>query len=162
MGCRFRRPSGVVVLLAAAVAAEFRAIADYNTALAVFEFAKGTVQQYNNVTIGEGPLPPWVHKKATDHIRERTEAALKLRERDVQPPPGGPAAQGGAPVAPPTGSGLFDSLPHYVENRPLPEPKVTDRAIRSDFRLVLDVAMRELRTRSIVLELGRLPLVVEP
>lgn len=112
--------------LAAAVAAEFRAVADYNTALAIFEFAKGTAQQYNNVTIGEGPLPPWVHKKATDHIRERTEAALKLRERDVQPPPGGPAVQGGAPVAPPTGSGLFDNLPHYVENRPLPEPKLTD------------------------------------
>ena len=43
-----------------AVAAEARAVADYNTALAIFEFAKGTIQQYNNVTIGEGPLPPWV------------------------------------------------------------------------------------------------------
>jgi outer membrane protein TolC len=111
---------------AASIAAEFRAVADYNTALAVFEFAKGTVQQYNNVTIGEGPLPPWVYKKATDHIRERTEAALKLRERDVQPPPGGPAAQGGAPVGPPTGTGLFDNLPHYIDNRALPEPKDID------------------------------------
>jgi outer membrane protein TolC len=117
--------------LAVAVAAEFRVVADYNTALAIFEFAKGTVQQYNNVTVGEGPLPPWVCKKATDHIRERTQAALKLRERDVQPPPGGPAAQGGAPVAPPTGTGLFDSLPPFAEKRPpvpdaLPDLKSTD------------------------------------
>ena len=116
---------------AAAIGAEFRAIADYNTALAIFEFAKGTVQQYNNVTVGEGPLPPWVCKKATDHIRERTEAALKLRERDLQPPPGGPAAQGGAPVGPPTGTGLFDNLPPFAEKRPavpdvLPDPKTID------------------------------------
>lgn len=117
--------------LAAAVAAEFRAVADYNTALAIFEFAKGTVQQYNNVTVGEGPLPPWVCKKATDHIRERTEAALKLRERDLQPPPGGPAALGGVPVAPPTGTGLLDNLPPFAEKRPpvpdaLPDLKSTD------------------------------------
>ena len=45
--------------LAAAIATEQRAVADYNTALAAFEFAKGTVQQYNKVSIGEGPLPPW-------------------------------------------------------------------------------------------------------
>lgn len=113
--------------LALALAAEYRHIADYNTALASFEFAKGTVQQYNNVTIGEGPLPAWVSKKAADHIRERTQAALKLRERDVVHGPGGPGAIGGVPVGPPTGTGLFDSLPPFAENRPplpdgLPEP----------------------------------------
>ena len=75
--------------LATAIANEFRAVADYNTALAAFEFAKGTIKEYNNVTLGEGPLPPWVSKKAADHIRERTEAALKLRERDLAPPPAG-------------------------------------------------------------------------
>jgi outer membrane protein TolC len=116
---------------AAAIAAEFQAIANYNSALAQFEFAKGTVQQYNNVTVGEGPLPPWVCKKAADHIRERTEAALKLRERDVQPPPGGPAAQGGATVGPPTGTAIFDNLPLFAEKRPsvpdaLPDPKTVD------------------------------------
>ena len=116
---------------AVAIAAEFRAIADYNTSLAIFEFAKGTMQQYNNVTIGEGPLPPWVCKKAADHIRERTSAALQLRERDQQPPPGGPAAVGGTSVGPPTGTGLFDSLPPFAEKRPpvpesLPEMKPTD------------------------------------
>jgi outer membrane protein TolC len=71
--------------LAAAVAAESQTIANYNTALATFEFAKGTIQQYNNVSISEGPLPPWVSKRAADHIRERTEAAIKLREQPAGP-----------------------------------------------------------------------------
>jgi outer membrane protein TolC len=115
----------------AAIAAEFQAVADYNTALAIFEFAKGTIKEYNNVTIGEGPLPPWVCKKAADHIRERTEAALKLRERDLAPPPAGQSAVGGVPVAPPTGTPIFDNLPLFAQPRPpvpegLPEPKPLD------------------------------------
>jgi outer membrane protein TolC len=116
---------------AAAIAAEFRAVADYNTALAAFEFAKGTIKEYNNVTIGEGPLPPWVSKKAADHIRERTEAALKLRERDLAPPPAGQAGIGASPVNPPTGTPFLDNLPPFAEKRPpvpeaLPEPNPID------------------------------------
>lgn len=105
--------------LAAAIATEARAIADYNTALAEFEFAKGTIQPYNAVTINEGPLPPWVQKRAADHIRERTEAALKLREAPV--PPGG-APIGGHPVGPAGGENSVLKLPPFAEKRePLPE-----------------------------------------
>lgn len=111
--------------LAAAVAAEARAVADYNTALAIFEFAKGTIQQYNNVTIGEGPLPPWVSKRAADHIRERTEHALKLRE---QPVPPGTLPVGGHPTAPAGGTNTLANLPSvgnlppFAEKRdPVPE-----------------------------------------
>ncbi|MBN9120870.1 MAG: TolC family protein, partial [Planctomycetes bacterium] len=117
--------------LAAAIAAEARAIADYNTALASFEFAKGTIQQYNNVSIGEGPLPPWVSKRAADHIRERTEAALKVREQPL--PPGGTAA-GGHPIAPAGGTNSLLNLPPFAEKhdpapemsppRPLTDPKL--------------------------------------
>lgn len=71
--------------LADAIAEEFRAIADYNNALAGLEYAKGTIQQYNNVTVAEGPLPPMVQKKAADHFRER-EAALKVREHPADMP----------------------------------------------------------------------------
>jgi len=109
--------------LAAALANEFRAVADYNTALAAFEYAKGTIQQYNNVTVSEGPLPPWAQKKAADHIRERTEAALKLRERDVTPPPGGPGILGGGTVGPAVGTGLVDKLPPFA----LPQEPVPDK-----------------------------------
>lgn len=108
--------------LATAIATEFQAIANYNSALAQFEFAKGTIQRYNNVSVGEGPLPPWAQKRAADHIKERTEAALKLREREVLPPPAGPAAIGGATVGPPTGTPYINNLPPFALPRePLPE-----------------------------------------
>lgn len=117
--------------LAVALASEFRAVADYNTALAAFEQAKGTIQRYNNVTVNEGPLPPWAQKKAADHIRERTEAALKLRERDVVPPPGGPGMLAGGTVGPAVGTGLVDNLPPFAQKQEpvpdkLPEPQPVD------------------------------------
>ncbi len=110
--------------LATSIAAEFRAIADYNSALAALELGKGTIQKYNNVAVNEGPLPPWAQKKATDHIRERTEAALKLRERDCLPPPAGPDVIGGTTIAPPGGTPLIGNitLPPFAEKRePLPD-----------------------------------------
>ncbi len=48
--------------LATAVATESQCVANYNVALASFEFAKGTIQQYNNVSAGEGPDRPRVSK----------------------------------------------------------------------------------------------------
>ncbi len=65
--------------LANATAAEYRAVADYNSALARIEYAKGTIQRYNNISVADGPLPSFVQKKAADHFRER-QAGLKLRE----------------------------------------------------------------------------------
>ncbi len=114
--------------LAAAIAREHRAIADYNTALAAFEYAKGTIQQYNNVSVLEGPPPPWVQKKAADHIRQRTEAAIKLRERAVTAPPAGAAVIGGQPVGPAVGTPFIQELPPFALPRPplpegLPEPQ---------------------------------------
>jgi outer membrane protein TolC len=65
-------------------AALYRAIADYNTALAAFQFAKGSILQYDNVVISEGPLPECAQVRATEHFRERT-AALIAREREANP-----------------------------------------------------------------------------
>ena len=65
--------------LARAVSAEFRAVADYNSALAQIEYAKGTIQRYNNVSVADGPLPAFVQTKAADHFRARS-AAIQLRE----------------------------------------------------------------------------------
>lgn len=91
--------------LADAIRQEFSAIAQYNSALAQFEFAKGTIQRYNNIALQEGPLPPGVAKRAVDHEQERMKS-LKLRERpatDTAPispqHPVGPAV--GAPTLPP-------------------------------------------------------------
>jgi outer membrane protein TolC len=71
--------------LASATAREYRAIADYNTAIASLEHAKGTIQRYNNVSVAEGPLPAHVQKKAADHFAA-SEAALKLREHPADMP----------------------------------------------------------------------------
>lgn len=65
---------------ATALAQEYKAIADYNSALAIFEFAKGTIMQHDNVQIVEGPLPQCALVRAVEHERERTKA-LVLRER---------------------------------------------------------------------------------
>ncbi|QJW93624.1 TolC family protein [Frigoriglobus tundricola] len=105
--------------LATAVATEAQTISNYNIALAAFEFAKGTVQQYNNIAINEGPLPPWVEKRAKDHFKERTEAAFKLRER---PAPTDTSANGSAPLAPAGGTGTLLNLPPFAEKQdPLPD-----------------------------------------
>lgn len=63
--------------------AEFQAVASYNTALAAFQLAKGTIMQYDNVSIGEGALPECAQIRAIDHFRERTKAIV-LRERPDQ------------------------------------------------------------------------------
>jgi outer membrane protein TolC len=113
---------------AASLAGEYRAIADYNAALAALEFEKGTIQRYNNVTVGEGPLPPHVQKKASDHFSARN-AAIKLRERSTEnplPPLAAPVPEV-APVAPavpmppaaPPGTAL---APTFQDIRPVVSP----------------------------------------
>jgi outer membrane protein TolC len=63
-----------------ALATEFSFIAQYNTSIAQFEFAKGTIMQYDNIQIGEGPLPECCAVRAVDHEKERAKAIV-LRER---------------------------------------------------------------------------------
>ena len=46
--------------LARAESEEFRNLAAYNSALARIEFAKGTIQRYNNIGVIEGALPSFV------------------------------------------------------------------------------------------------------
>lgn len=62
------------------ITAYFRAQADYNNTLASWQFAKGTILDYDNVNIAEGPLPAAAAVRATEHLRERS-AALVLRKR---------------------------------------------------------------------------------
>ena len=73
-----------------ALADEFTMIAQYNSALAAFEFAKGTILRHDNVQIAEGPLPPCAQARAVEHERERS-AALVLCER-AEPVADRPAA----------------------------------------------------------------------
>jgi hypothetical protein len=63
-----------------ALQAEYQAIAQYNNSLVGFEFAKGTILQYDSVTIGEGPLPHCAQVRAVEHERQRS-LGLIGRER---------------------------------------------------------------------------------
>lgn len=113
--------------LADAISQEFSAIAQYNSSIAAFEFAKGTIMQYNNVSLADGPLPPWVQKRAADNERERTEAALKLRERPAHDPaPASPQHPIGPGVGVPTLPPITD-MPPSVEPIPVPRQAGPDK-----------------------------------
>lgn len=58
---------------ATALSAEYRAIVDYNTALATFHFAKGTLMEYDNVNVLESSMPMIAPVRAADHERHRSE-----------------------------------------------------------------------------------------
>jgi outer membrane protein TolC len=66
--------------LALAQVKEFEAVAEYNSNLARFEWARGTIMQYQNVVIAEGPLPECAAVRAVEHERQRSRA-LEIRER---------------------------------------------------------------------------------
>jgi outer membrane protein TolC len=72
---------------AAALSNEYQAVVDYNNALVGFEFAKGSILNYDNVHIAEGPLPACAQVRAVDYERKRTRA-LVLRERALPNAPG--------------------------------------------------------------------------
>lgn len=109
---------------ARALADEYRQIAEYNKALSGLEWARGTIQRYNNVSIAEGELPESVKKKAIDNSEAR-EAALKLREHPAEfalPPlheykPMEKPADLKFPIQPPDGKPAPESIP-----APLPLP----------------------------------------
>jgi outer membrane protein TolC len=63
-----------------ALRSEYDAIVNYNINLATFQAVKGTILQYNNVYITEGPLPQCAQKRALAHAEERTRQ-LVLRQR---------------------------------------------------------------------------------
>jgi hypothetical protein len=69
---------------ASALSAEYRAVADYNTAIATYQFAKGTLMEYDNVNILDGTTPVIAPVRAVDHEQVRTEQiARRQSERFV-------------------------------------------------------------------------------
>jgi outer membrane protein TolC len=106
-----------------AIQAEADAVASYNIALAGFQLAKGTILPYNNITIGDGPLPAAIAERAADHFAAR-QAGLKLRER---PGPLAPTHTAAAAIMPgvPTGAPLPEAAgtPKVDPNAPPPVPE---------------------------------------
>jgi outer membrane protein TolC len=62
-----------------AVNSEYQAIVEYNNSLVKFQFAKGTLMQYDHVQIAEGEVPECVQVRAVENERQRSQA-LALRE----------------------------------------------------------------------------------
>jgi outer membrane protein TolC len=77
-----------------ALQAEYANIVAYNSSLASFEFAKGTILQYHNVVVSEGPLPACVQVRAVEHERQRVKA-LPIREHAEPPTPPPGSFEGG-------------------------------------------------------------------
>ncbi len=100
---------------AAALQAEHDAIANYNIAIAGFQYAKGTIMQYNNVQIADGPLPNCVLARAADHFRQRGEEFV-VREREQLPTPEGPNAL----------PSLLEHQPETPRQQTLPDPTPVD------------------------------------
>jgi hypothetical protein len=122
------------------LANEFSFIAQYNIAIAGFEFAKGTIMQRDNIQIGEGPLPDCCAVRAVEHEKERAKAIV-LRERANPVPvnteegcltfpqlpkdeaPSVPALLESAPKTPPDLPSAFKSGPA------LPMPSKTEKPV---------------------------------
>ncbi len=70
-----------------ALSSEYNFIVQYNIALSAFEFTKGTILQYDNVYIAEGPVPQLAQRRAVEHLKQRTDGLVVLqRERPVLHP----------------------------------------------------------------------------
>ncbi len=88
------------------LATEYGLIAQYNSALAGYEFAKGTIGRYHNVVVTEGPVPATIQKRAVENEKELA-GAVVLRERAAPVPPEAKALRGGdAPSLPALFQGL--------------------------------------------------------
>jgi outer membrane protein TolC len=62
-----------------AVSVEYQAIVEYNNALVRFQFAKGTLMQFNGIQVAEGPLPQCVQVRAVENEKQRA-LAIACRE----------------------------------------------------------------------------------
>jgi outer membrane protein TolC len=113
-----------------ALASEYSFIAQYNVALANFEFAKGTIMQRDNVQIGEGQLTNCAAVRAVDHEQERSKALI-LRERE-NPVAYTPCKVGDAEVVlPDLPKDRAPSLPSLLEKAPMPTTELLSRTPQS-------------------------------
>jgi outer membrane protein TolC len=116
-----------------ALATEYDNIAQYNKVLAAFEFAKGTLLQYDNVIVSEGGLPRCAQVRAVEHERERSKALVVFEHaQPVAHPPCCPDIEQIAPDVPKDIAGLpalprdrAPSLPSLTAAQP-PVPEITE------------------------------------
>ncbi len=122
-----------------ALSTEYQAIVAYNNSIAMFNFAKGTLMQHNNVAITEGDLPECVQVRAVDHERERSKALVLREHANLVAHPSVSPEHGvsGMPVMPvhaaPSVPALMDGapkVPEKLEEAPAPAGKQVTQALR--------------------------------
>jgi hypothetical protein len=101
----------------------YRALCDYNNAIAAVHFQKNSLLEYNNVFLAEGPWPEKAYFDAEGHARRRA-ASYYLDYGWTQPPP---VSAGPAPQFAPGGEELplFHPLPdagRETPAEPIPSP----------------------------------------
>jgi outer membrane protein TolC len=106
----------------AAMVQYYQFLGQYNSALANFEFAKGTLLRRDNVMIAEGPLPGCPQIRAVEHEEARTKALI-LHERE------GPMSGGHEPSSDSLSviGQAFNpdtlSLPDWIRSHPSGQPE---------------------------------------
>jgi outer membrane protein TolC len=102
----------------------YTAIVQYNNALATLDFARGTIQQRDNVSITDGPLPTCAQVRAVEHERQRTKALVLAQRASCTCPNSRPDGSGNpAADLPHLPVGEATPLPALIESRlPVPEP----------------------------------------
>jgi outer membrane protein TolC len=97
---------------------EFNAIYQYNSAIATFEYAKGTLLQHDNVIIGEGALPHCAQERAVEHERERTKALVLFERAQPVNHCNFAGADGIVPGVPDISSASLPSVPSLLASQP--------------------------------------------
>jgi outer membrane protein TolC len=103
---------------AAAMVQYYQFLGQYNSALANFEFAKGTLLRRDNIIVAEGPLPNCAQVRAVEHEEQRANALIcHERAAPIACGPEGPDANA---TSPPLKADML-SLPDWIKARqPLP------------------------------------------
>jgi outer membrane protein TolC len=108
---------------------EFNAIYQYNSAIATFEYGKGTLLQHDNVVIGEGALPHCAEVRAVEHERERTKALVLFERAQPVNHCNFAGADGTIPGVPDISSASLPSVPSLLASQPAAVPTASDAAV---------------------------------
>ena len=112
----------------AAMVQYYQYLGEYNSALAHFEYSKGTLLRANNIVIADGPMPDCPAVKLIEHNEERANS-LDLRDRSAAIPCAGPGSFAAPWLAPaPDAAFVPDvvSVPDYLKSRPALPPEVNE------------------------------------
>ena len=118
-----------VTQFSTALTAEYQAISQYNQVLAAFQFAKGSILEFDNVKISEGALPQCAQVRAVVHEQQRTRGIV-LRQRFNPLPPSAMSIANGTAGLPRLPTTEAINLPALMEAQQRLPADALDEALR--------------------------------